>query len=59
MSTWYIIDNNTNEIVNAREGNIHTEADALRGFSHPERLRADRNPPMALLQRYRYWNERP
>jgi len=58
MTTWYVIDTRTNEIVNAVEADgepgrvIKTMLDA-------DHLRLDANPPLAMLQRYRYWDERP
>ena len=58
MRTWFIIDTRTNDIVNACEG-ARSEADALRGFEHPEYLRATQTPSRAQLEGYRYWNERP
>jgi hypothetical protein len=56
MTTWYVIDTRINEIVNACEADVEPD---LGGFMEPEHLRLDPNPPLAMLQRYRYWEERP
>ena len=55
--TWYVIDTRTNEIVIA----ITTSGrmPSLDGFTNPETLRLDAHPPIQMLRRYRYWDERP
>lgn len=55
---WFVIDTRTNEIVNCITTDRGGEP-SLDGFEHPEHHRVDRHPPMAMLERYRYWNERP
>jgi hypothetical protein len=46
----------TGEIVNAVEG-CRTAAEANEIFDGT--VYADANPPLHLLEQYRYWNERP
>lgn len=58
MTTWYVIDTRSNEIINAIEADTKPEITPERWID-AEHLRLDANPPMAQLQRYRYWNERP
>jgi hypothetical protein len=58
MTTWYIIDTRTNEIVNACESDTKPDR-VIQLMTEPEHLRLDANPPLAMLQRYRYWDERP
>jgi hypothetical protein len=55
-TTWYVIDTRSNEIVNAIEASTKPGLDH---FTDPEHLRLDANPPLAMLKRYRYWDERP
>jgi hypothetical protein len=58
--THYIIDIDSNEIINACDADRRLpDETVLRGFKHPDRLRVDVNPPLAMLKRYRYWDERP
>lgn len=60
MSEWYVIDERTNTIVNCvTTSGTGAPTNALRGFIDAEHLRLDPNPPLAMLQKYRYWNERP
>lgn len=61
MTEWYVIDRRTGEIVNCittSDGRVLTP-DALKHFLDAPFLRLDQNPPRAVLERYRYWNERP
>jgi hypothetical protein len=55
---WYVIDTRTNEIVNCISSQGGNEP-SLAGFTEPEHLRLDRNPPRKMLERYLYWSERP
>lgn len=57
MTTYYVIDTRTNEIVNAIESSRVPEIDD--SWIDAPVLRLDPNPPMAMLKRYRYWDERP
>jgi len=54
---WYVIDRRTNEIVNC----ITTGGPmpSVERFTSAEFLYLDPNPPRHMLERYRYWNERP
>jgi hypothetical protein len=57
-TTWYVIDTRTNEIVNAIEA--HDEPGrVIKHMLDAEHLRLDKNPPLSMLEKYRYWNERP
>lgn len=58
MTTWYVIDTRSNEIINAVDSDRKPEITPKR-WIHAEFLRVDSNPPMAMLKRYRYWDERP
>jgi hypothetical protein len=58
MATWYVIDTRSNEIINAIESRNKPTIDPERWMS-AEHLRLDPNPPLAMLKRYRYWDERP
>jgi hypothetical protein len=58
MTEWYVIDRRTNEIINC----ITTDGPrmpSVERFTEAEFLYLDPHPPMHMLQRYRYWNERP
>lgn len=60
--TFYVRDHRTGSIVNAVSAHgtkAEVEARVLPGRSDSEHLYLDEDPPMAVLQRYRYWNERP
>ena len=59
--TWYVIDRRTNEIINAIEADYYERAMAVvaKMEGGPQNLRIDRNPPRAMLEKYKYWNERP
>lgn len=58
MTTYYVIDGD--EIINAIECESLTRAEqALTGFTNPALLRLSACPPMTMLKRYRYWDERP
>lgn len=58
--TFYVIDRRTNEIVNAvATTRPITDPALIRGWVDAEHLYLDENPPLAVLERYRYWNERP
>jgi hypothetical protein len=60
VTTWYIIDTRSREIINAVE--TDTEIDARRVVDRmvdSEHLVVDRSPSRRLLENYRYWNERP
>lgn len=60
--TYYIRDRRTGAIVNAVESRSPKAEVEERVLSHmidSEHLYLDANPPMSVLQRYRYWNERP
>lgn len=58
MTTYYAIDTRTNEIVNAIESDRVPTLDPARWVS-AEHLRLDKNPPLAMLQRYEFWDHRP
>lgn len=60
MTTWYVIDTRSNQIINAitTSGASKPEIDP-KHWKDPEHLRLDANPPMSMLENYRYWNERP
>ena len=58
--TYYIIDTRTNEIINAVETTSTERAQGVAaGMTDPHTLRVSKNPPLEMLRRYRYWNERP
>lgn len=60
VTEWYVIDTRTNEIVNCITSSDSNRVELVLGsFVDAEFLRLDPNPPRALLERYRYWNERP
>ena len=64
MTTYYIRSHKTGNIVNAVETDSFKRAqevaDALmKGRDEPLGFYADPNPPLSVLQRYRYWDERP
>lgn len=57
MNTYYHRLHSTGEIVNASESSLTLPEISARfplrdGYYDP-------NPPLSVLQRYRYWNERP
>ena len=57
---FYVIDTKTNEIINCISSNSRERAEAVvAAMINPEELRLDPNPPMSMLSKYRYWNERP
>lgn len=58
MTTYYVIDTRTNEIVNAIEADSYPGR-IITSMLDADHLRLDANPPMRLLEKYRYWNERP
>jgi hypothetical protein len=58
MATYYVIDKRSNRIVNAVTSGLAPE-DVLLKFPNHEHLRLDANPPLSMLERYEYWNERP
>lgn len=57
MTTYYHRSDRTGEIVNASETSLTlaqlNERFPLTGYYY------DPNPPLPVLQAYRYWNERP
>lgn len=57
MTTYYHRRNDTGEIINATETSLTltqlNERHPLSGAYY------DANPPLAVLEQYRYWNERP
>jgi hypothetical protein len=58
--TYYIVDKRTGLIINAVEAANRAAAErVLEGFTLAEMLRIEPHPPLAALERYRYWNERP
>lgn len=60
--TYYIRDRRSGAIVNAVSASgpkAEVEARVLPRFTCSEHLYLDENPPTAVLERYRYWNERP
>lgn len=60
MPTYYVIDGD--EIINAIESHLtqaELEETVLPHFHNHERLRLDVRPSLKMLERYRYWNERP
>jgi hypothetical protein len=57
MTTWYVIDTRCNEIINAVKSREKPSLDPER-WASAEHLRFDANPPLAMLQRYRYRDER-
>ena len=62
MTTYYIRDRRTGGIVNAVESSspkAEVEERVLSRMVDGDHLYLDANPPMSVLQRYRYWNERP
>ena len=60
MTTYYIVDIDTNTIVNAVEANTTEQAQgAVARMIDPHKLRVSTHPPMSMLKRYRYWDERP
>jgi hypothetical protein len=58
MAEYFLIDTRTNTIINAcmtsRPG-----GPGMEGLDSPEHYRWDPNPPLSMLEAYRYWNERP
>lgn len=56
---WYVVDKRTNEIINCITTSGPRPDDALTRFVNGEHLRLDANPPLSMLERYQYWNERP
>lgn len=56
MTTFYMRRHSDGEIVNAIEG-CSTPMEAEGCFDGT--VYADAHPPLEVLQRYRYWNERP
>lgn len=60
MTTWYVIDTRSNQIINAitTSGPGEPEIDP-KFWEDAEHLRLDDNPPMSMLKNYRYWDERP
>ncbi len=58
--TYFVIDRRSNSIVNAMATTLPiTDPTLLRGFTDAEHLYLDEHPPMAVLERYQYWSERP
>ena len=57
MATWYVIDTRTNEIINAIEADSEPGR-VIRSMLDAEHLRLDADPPLEMLKRYRYWDER-
>lgn len=57
--TYYIIRNgsiiNAVETTNGRDGVERV----IRSMVNPEGVTYDANPPREMLERYRYWSERP
>lgn len=58
MTTWFVIDTKTNEIINAIESQDRPDK-VLKSFSDWKSLKLDAHPPMEMLERYQYWHERP
>ncbi|MCD6056489.1 MAG: hypothetical protein K0Q89_19 [Thermomicrobiales bacterium] len=56
MATYYMRSKKTDEIINAVEG-CRSPQEAEEIFDGT--VYADAHPPLEVLQRYRYWNERP
>jgi len=60
MTTFYIIDTKINEIINAVEAtSLERAQTVIDGMIAPQDLLVTAVPPLAMLQRYRYWDERP
>ena len=60
MTTWYVIDTRSNEIINAMDVHDgHKPTIDPKHWVDAEHLRLDANPPIEQLKRYRYWDERP
>ena len=57
MTTYYHRSNKTGEITNASDTSL-TKAQLEERFPLTDGY-YDSNPPLDVLQRYRYWNERP
>lgn len=58
MPTYYHRRRSDGEIVNASEVSLPL-AEVERRWPLADDIYYDPNPPMAVLQRYRYWDERP
>lgn len=58
MTTYYHRRRSDGEIVNASETDLPL-AEVERRWPLPDDRYYDPNPPLSVLQRYRYWNERP
>lgn len=58
MTEWFVIDTRSNSIVNCVTANVRPDG-VLARFTDAEHLRLDPNPPLEMLRRYRYWDERP
>jgi hypothetical protein len=60
MTTYYIIDTTLNAIVNAVETTSTERAQGVvAGMIDAHNLRVSANPPLAMLEAYQFWNERP
>jgi hypothetical protein len=60
VTTWYVIDTRTDEIINAITTTSGAKPDIdPKRWESAEHLRLDANPPLSMLRNYRYWDERP
>lgn len=57
MTTYYHRDKKTGEIVNASETSLSLPE--LESRYPRDDVYYDANPPLEVLKRYRYWDERP
>jgi hypothetical protein len=61
MTEWYVIRKNSNTIINCITTKENDPDKLLERFPQwpPNDYRLDSNPPLSMLEKYRYWNERP
>ena len=59
MTEYYVIDTRSGRIVNCITTSKPKDEIDLSRFENSEHLRLDANPPQRLLEKYRYWEERP
>ena len=60
MTTYYVRDRRTGEIVNATDVDYGPAPTITADrWIDAEYLYYDANPPLEVLKRYRYWDERP
>ena len=65
MTEWYVIHRESNRIVNCITTHENDPTKITDSFSRLfprwelDDYRIDSNPPLSMLEKYRYWNERP